>query len=128
MDLNLILLDGAVSETSGVSKETQILSKLVKDKSLSLVDRVESFEDIINLEVGDTSFTRARNLEREEGIRQLYLKFHPCFLRELWCCPFICFTTRRYRLYHLHTGELPYRPGAGNGKKRCGGIQTSWHL
>ena len=29
----------------------------------------------MNIEVGDTSFTRARNLERESGIRQLYLKF-----------------------------------------------------
>lgn len=75
MDELLIMLDGAIPETSGVSKESQILSKLVKDENLSLVDRVESFEDIINLEVGDTTFTRARNLEREEGIRQLYLKF-----------------------------------------------------
>jgi threonine synthase len=75
MDVHLTMLDGAIPETSGVSKETQILSKLVKDENLSLVDRVESFEDIINLEVGDTTFTRARNLEREEGIRQLYLKF-----------------------------------------------------
>jgi threonine synthase len=75
MDPKFTLLDGAIPETSGVSKETQILSKQVKDKNLSLVDRVESFEDIINLEVGDTAFTRARNLEREEGIRQLYLKF-----------------------------------------------------
>ena len=75
MEEKLTLLDGAFSKTSGVSKETQILSKQVKDKNLSLVDRVESFEDIINLEVGDTAFTRARNLEREEGIRQLFLKF-----------------------------------------------------
>ena len=75
MNSTVLLLDGAIPATSGVSKETQALSKQVKDKSLSLVDRVESFEDIINLEVGDTTFTRARNLEREEGIRQLYLKF-----------------------------------------------------
>ena len=75
MDTRFTLLDGAVSEPSSVSKESQVLSKLVKDKKMSLVDRVESFEDIINLEVGDTTFTRARNLEREEGIRQLYLKF-----------------------------------------------------
>lgn len=73
--MNLTLLDGAIPETTDVSKESQILSKQVKDKNLSLVDRIESFQDIINLEVGDTSFTRARNLEREEGIRQLFLKF-----------------------------------------------------
>ncbi len=47
----------------------------VRDTSLSLVDRLESYEDIINIEVGDTNLTRARNLERERGFRQLYLKF-----------------------------------------------------
>ncbi len=48
---------------------------MVQDRTLSLVDRVECYEDIINIEVGDTSLSRARNLEREAGIRQLYLKF-----------------------------------------------------
>ncbi len=38
-------------------------------------NRLEAFEDIIDSEVGDTSLTRARNVEREFGIRQLYLKF-----------------------------------------------------
>jgi threonine synthase len=72
---NLTLLDGAIPGITGVSSESLVLSQDVKDKNLTLVDRVESFEDIINLEVGDTAFTRARNLERELGIRQLYLKF-----------------------------------------------------
>ena len=58
-----------------ISEEVKSLSELVKDRSLTLVDRVESFEDIINIEVGDTSFSRAKNLERETGFRQLYLKF-----------------------------------------------------
>ncbi len=69
------MLDGAVPGTTGVSKETHQLSAMVRDLNFSLVDRLESYEDIINLEVGDTSFTRARNLEREHGIRQVYLKF-----------------------------------------------------
>jgi threonine synthase len=69
------MLDGANPELSGVSREALLLSKDVSDSSLSLADRIESFEDIMNIEVGDTSFTRARNLERESGIRQLYLKF-----------------------------------------------------
>lgn len=68
------MLDGA-NPDSGISKETQVLSKQVMDLKLSLSERIEIYEDIINLEVGDTSFTRARNLERESGIRQLYLKF-----------------------------------------------------
>jgi threonine synthase len=51
------------------------LSEMVRDKTLSHIDRIESFEDIINIEVGDTPLTRVRNLERETGIRQLFLKF-----------------------------------------------------
>lgn len=60
---------------SKVSRESIKLSAMVKDKSLSLVDRIESYEDIINIEVGDTSLSRARNIERETGFRQLFLKF-----------------------------------------------------
>ena len=41
----------------------------------SLRNRIESFEDFIDSEIGDTTFSRARNLEREHGIRQLYVKF-----------------------------------------------------
>ncbi len=58
-----------------ISEESRELAVMVRDHSLSLVDRIESYEDIINLEVGDTSFSRARNLEREAGLRQIYLKF-----------------------------------------------------
>jgi threonine synthase len=69
------MLDGAAPEYIHISKETLALSNLVKDPDLSLIDRIESYEDIMNLEVGDTSFTRARNLEREHDIRQIFLKF-----------------------------------------------------
>jgi threonine synthase len=75
MDSNINMLDGATAEPAGVSKESLNLSMQVRDKNWSLIDRMESYEDIINLEVGDTSFTRARNLERDKGIRQLILKF-----------------------------------------------------
>jgi threonine synthase len=51
------------------------LSAEVRDSALSVTDRLESFEDIINLEVGDTALTRLRNLEREQGLRQLYIKY-----------------------------------------------------
>jgi threonine synthase len=37
--------------------------------------RLEAFEDIFDSEVGDTSLSRARNIEREIGLRQVYLKF-----------------------------------------------------
>ena len=34
-----------------------------------------SFEDIIDSEVGDTTLTRGRNVEREIGLRQVFFKF-----------------------------------------------------
>ncbi len=37
--------------------------------------RIAAYEDIVDSEVGDTLLTRARNVERECGLRQLYLKF-----------------------------------------------------
>lgn len=49
--------------------------ELLRDPHASLEDRLEAFEDIIDSEVGDTSLVRARHLEREFGLRQLYLKF-----------------------------------------------------
>lgn len=69
------ILDGVKSAEIRITKEVNNLSELVKDKSLSMVDRIESFEDIVNMEVGDTSLNRARNLERELNIRQLYIKY-----------------------------------------------------
>lgn len=71
----ITLLDGASKLGNTISKESKILSVSVKDTRLSLIDRIEAYEDIMNIEVGDTSFTRARNFERELGIRQLFLKF-----------------------------------------------------
>ena len=69
------LLDGVKTAEIKISREVRSLSRSVQDQSLSLVDRLECFEDIISLEVGDTSLNRARNLERELDIRQLYIKY-----------------------------------------------------
>ncbi|MGW8194689.1 MAG: pyridoxal-phosphate dependent enzyme [Desulforhopalus sp.] len=69
------LLDGVKSADIKVTKEVTSLSEAVKDRSLSMVDRIECFEDIISMEIGDTSMNRARNLERELNIRQLYIKY-----------------------------------------------------
>ena len=69
------ILDGVKSAEIKITKEVSNLSAMVKDPSLSLVDRIESFEDIISLEVGDTSLNRAKNLEREFDIRQLFIKY-----------------------------------------------------
>ncbi|RMG22590.1 MAG: pyridoxal-phosphate dependent enzyme [Bacteroidetes bacterium] len=42
---------------------------------LEISKKLEAFEDYMDSEVGDTSLIRARNLEREFDLRQLYLKF-----------------------------------------------------
>jgi threonine synthase len=69
------LLDGVQPSTTPVSKEAMELAEFIRDRSHSLVDRIESYEDIISLETGDTPLTRMRNVERETGLRQLFLKF-----------------------------------------------------
>lgn len=71
----MILRDGVRSSKNKVSAEAQKLSEMVKNNRLSLIDRLESFEDIINLEIGDTQMGRTKNLEREFDLRQLYLKY-----------------------------------------------------
>src|SRR6185503_8849038 len=69
-------LRGGVSpSTAHLPKEVLELSEFIKDTSNSLVDRLESYEDIMSIEIGDTPLTRMRNVERETGLKQLYLKF-----------------------------------------------------
>ncbi len=69
------ILDGIKTANIKITKEMQKLSELVKDKSLLLIDRIESYEDIINIDIGDTSLIRSRNIEREFDIHQLYIKY-----------------------------------------------------
>ncbi|MDG6220842.1 MAG: threonine synthase, partial [Candidatus Thermoplasmatota archaeon] len=69
------LLDGATPQHPQISPELEPARRIARDRSLSLWDRLEAFEDILETEVGDTNLTRARNIEREFGLRQLYLKF-----------------------------------------------------
>ncbi len=69
------LRDGVKTAENKVSSETLKLSEFVIDKSKSVTDRLESYEDILNLEVGDTALNRAKALEREFDIRQLYIKY-----------------------------------------------------
>ncbi|CAN0592897.1 unnamed protein product, partial [Ectocarpus sp. 12 AP-2014] len=69
------LKDGVRTADNKVSSEARKLSELVKDANKSLVDRLECYEDIISLEVGDTGLNRAKTLEREFDMRQLYIKY-----------------------------------------------------
>ena len=69
------LLDGATGEMEAVYNEVDDRRRIAIDANYPLDVRLESYEDIIDSEVGDTTMVRARNIEREFGFRQLYLKF-----------------------------------------------------
>ena len=68
-------LDGDAVTSPHVGEGIEALRLRASDSGLPLEERLEAFEDIFDSEVGDTSLTRARNIEREVGLRQLYLKF-----------------------------------------------------
>lgn len=69
------LKDGVKTSENKVSSEARKLSDFVRDPTKTLVDRLEYFEDIISLEIGDTGLSRAKTLEREFDLRQLYIKY-----------------------------------------------------
>jgi threonine synthase len=69
------LIDGANGQILEVSKEIELQRKIAADKAFPLEKRIEAYEDILDSEVGDTTLWRARNIEREVGFRQIYLKF-----------------------------------------------------
>jgi len=68
---DVALLDGAV----GATPDIESLRHIAADIGTPIEQRLEAYEDVIDSEVGDTTLTRARNLEREIGLRQIYLKF-----------------------------------------------------
>ncbi len=67
-------LDGAVGEPLQ-GPQVGELQRVASDPEAPIEARLEAFEDIFESEVGDTALTRGRHLERETGIRQLFLKF-----------------------------------------------------
>jgi threonine synthase len=69
------ILDGARPQFPPIAPELESQRKIAADRSRSLDERLEAFEDIIDSEIGDTNLTRARNIEREFSIRQIFLKF-----------------------------------------------------
>lgn len=74
-DVIINILDGAKSQFPPIAPELDSQRKIAADKNRSLEERLEAFEDIIDSEIGDTNLTRARNIEREFGLRQIFLKF-----------------------------------------------------
>jgi threonine synthase len=69
------LIDGAAGEAQAVIREVEEERRISSNTGLPIEERLEAFEDIFDSEVGDTSLVRARNIEREVGFRQIYLKF-----------------------------------------------------
>jgi len=69
------LMDGAFGVFEQIQQDVNRQRKVSADLSRSIEDRLEAYEDIIDSEVGDTAFIRARNIERETGLRQIFLKF-----------------------------------------------------
>ncbi|MCG6972637.1 MAG: pyridoxal-phosphate dependent enzyme [Desulfobacterales bacterium] len=69
------LLDGATGEAFETADALKRNQKIIEDKTYSIEERLEAYEDVIDSEVGDTTLMRARNIEREVGVRQIYLKF-----------------------------------------------------
>jgi threonine synthase len=71
----LSLLDGASSQVPVIAPELETQKRIAADRKADLAERLEAFEDITESEIGDTPLTRARNMEREVGFRQIFLKF-----------------------------------------------------
>ena len=69
------LLSDATPASNPIAPDVEDRTAIAADPKYPLERRLEAFEDLIDSEVGDTAFSRARNLEREYGFRQLYLKF-----------------------------------------------------
>jgi threonine synthase len=69
------ILDGASSSTNQLPYELALERQTACDCDAPFEERLEAYENIIDSEIGDTQLTRARNIERETGLRQLYLKF-----------------------------------------------------
>lgn len=69
------LLDSASPPSRDLPQEIVHQAQIASDPDRDLDERLEAFEDIIDSEIGDSDMLRARNIEREVGLRQIFLKF-----------------------------------------------------
>ena len=69
------LLDGAVPQVPVLDPDLEQQTSVSGDPERSFSERIEAFQDIIDSEVGDTTLSRIRNIEREVGLRHILLKF-----------------------------------------------------
>jgi len=71
----LALLESATPQTAPLPLELEQQKLVAADPAQPLERRLEAFENIIDSDIGDTTLSRVRNVEREVGLRQIYLKF-----------------------------------------------------
>ena len=71
----LDILDNADGDYTLFDADLETQKKIACDLSKSIEVRLEAFEDVIDSQIGDSTLTRARNIERNIGFHQLYLKF-----------------------------------------------------
>jgi threonine synthase len=69
------LVDGATPYYPAIQVELDYQRSVAADPTKTLDVRLEAFEDIKDSEIGDTNMARARNVEHQVGLRQIYLKF-----------------------------------------------------
>jgi len=69
------LIDGATGQITELLENAERLRRIAADADYSLEERLQAYEDIMDSEVGDTVLVRARNLEKEVGFRQIFMKF-----------------------------------------------------
>jgi len=73
--VSMPMLDGAASSAELIIPQCENEKAIASDPQHGLEERLEAYENIIDSEIGDTTMTRARNIEREFGLRQVFLKF-----------------------------------------------------
>jgi len=71
----LSLLEEAGSQAPIIAPELETQRLAAADPNRPLEVRLEAYEDILESEVGDTTLSRSRNIERDVGLRQIFLKF-----------------------------------------------------
>jgi len=74
-DAEFLLLDGAIAKNVAIAPELDRQKSVAADTARPIEERLEAYEDIVDSEIGDTDLVRARNIEREMSMRQLFLKF-----------------------------------------------------
>ncbi len=68
-------MEEPIIDNFNIQKELDQQYLRLRDKSHNPEERLEAFQFITDSEVGDTPLIRARNIERELGVRQIFLKF-----------------------------------------------------